>query len=351
MKIYVCSPYPIEGPSARYRLYQFDRPMRDRGIEFDIYPLMTPTIFWRKSNQLSLRWNDYLVLLFRFVIRFIDFFFKKYDAILIHREFSPFARGFFHAFVSFFARKPLIYDYDDAVFVQFPIGNLLKKSRIVLAGNTFLIEYAHQYANAENVFYMPTVVDLSQYVKVPKQIDSPVVVGWIGTYSTFEAYLLPFLSIISNVCARNQAEFHVICSLSAQKLITSHPVIFHEWSLENEIKYLNEFDIGVMPLKDNEFTRGKCAFKLIEYGALRIPAVGSNIGANSSVIDHGTNGFLVDDETEWAFFLEKLIKDASLRRRMGEVAYLKIEKDFSLNSKVDFLATILKGINEPSEVF
>jgi glycosyltransferase involved in cell wall biosynthesis len=346
MKVYVCSPYPIEGPSARYRIYQFENLMRDRGIEFEIHPLMTSDIFWRKSNQLQLRWFDYFTLFFRFIGRLIGVFLRKYDTILIHREFSPFARGFFHSILPILISKPLIYDYDDAVFVQFPISGLLQKSQIVLAGNAFLVDYARQFTESRNIYYLPTVVDLSQYTKIPKQTDKSIVVGWIGTHSTFEAYLLPVLDIISSICVKNNAEFHVICSLSVQKTIGDLPVVFREWSLENEIKFLNEFDIGIMPLEDNEFTRGKCAFKLIEYGAMGIPSIGSNIGANSTVIEHGTNGFLVNTETEWTLFLEQLIKDSVLRDKMGKAAFLRVKNEFSLDSKVDFLANLLKSVSK-----
>jgi glycosyltransferase involved in cell wall biosynthesis len=343
MKIFICSPYPIEGPSARYRLYQFEVPMRHHEIEFEIYPLMTSDIFWRKSNQLSLRWFDYFTLFFRFITRIFKIIFNQYDAVLIHREFSPFAREFFHAIFPFFTSKPLIYDYDDAVFVQFPIKRLLKKAQIILAGNVFLSQYAKEFAEEKNIYYFPTVVDLAHYKKTPKQTDKPVVVGWIGTHSTFETYLLPFIEIISDICVKNNAEFHIICSSSVKKTTENFPVVFREWSLDKEIEYLNEFDIGIMPLKDNEFTRGKCAFKLIEYGALSIPSVGSKVGANSTVIEHGINGFLADTETEWATFLNELIQNSALRETMGKAAFLKVKNEFSLESKVDTLAAILKS--------
>jgi glycosyltransferase involved in cell wall biosynthesis len=227
---------------------------------------------------------------------------------------------------------------------------LLKKSKIVLAGNSFLVEYACQFTEPSNVFYFPTVVDLAHYKKIPLVRPKDIVVGWIGTHSTFKAYLLPYLQLIADTCLKNGAEFHIICSASVQKFLDDTSVVFHEWSLENEINFLGEFDIGIMPLEDNEFTRGKCAFKLIEYGAMGIPSVGSDIGANSTVIEHGINGYLASSEAEWIMYLERLIQDSALRNTMGEAAFLKVKNEFSLDSKVDFLANVLKSVGNPREV-
>ncbi|WP_407542125.1 glycosyltransferase family 4 protein (plasmid) [Deinococcus radiomollis] len=337
------TPYPLGGPSSRYRVYAFQEPLKVNGVQLDIQPFLTPQAFSLRMNGLP---NHPLVLadiaaaaLRR--IRQAQTSRRRYDLLYIHRQTAPSQHAYFDK-LFLQTGLPIVFDMDDAVFSQYSITSLLQGSVAATVGNRHLAEYVGLSAPSTTVTIIPTVVDTRYYTVRPalKPKARPVV-GWIGTGSTFRRYLLPVLPGLVRVCREAGAEFRVIASTDVRQQTVMAGAAYVPWSLLTEVQELQSFDIGVMPLSDDEFVRGKCAFKLIQYGAVGIPSVGTDIGANGDVIRHGVTGYLAPDAQNFEQRLAALLSSDDLGRSMGLAARRLIEEQFSLHSQTGRMAQVL----------
>ena len=268
---------------------------------------------------------------------------QRYDLIYVHRQAAPVAHKWFDA-AFLRAGLPIVFDMDDAVFTQYPIDDLLRGSVAATVGNAYLSEYVRRVSPQTQVTVIPTVVDTQKYtVRDARVPGARAVVGWIGTSTTFHRYLLPFLPGLVQVCSEFGAEFRVIASPDIRSRAEAEGATFVPWALSTELAELQAFDIGVMPLQEDEYVRGKCAFKLIEYGAVGLPSVGSDIGTNSDVLRHGETGFLAADQAGFQAHLAELLSRADLGRSMGLAARWVVEDRFSLASQIDALEQVLRG--------
>lgn len=345
INVLALSPYPLTGPSPRYRLYAFEQPLWERGIKLDIQPFLSPLAFRLRMNGAKNHPLALAQVATAAVKRLVQARTAqhRYDLIYVHRQTAPFAHSYFD---SAFLRSPLpiVFDMDDAVFTQYSIDRLLQGSVAATVGNGYLGTYVNQISPSTEVTVIPTVVDTRKYaVRSERQHGRRPVVGWIGTSTTFTQYLLPFLPGLVHVCQAYDAEFHVIASLDVQARAEALGAKFIPWGLETELTDLQAFDIGVMPLVDDNYVRGKCAFKLIEYGAVGIPSIGSDIGANGEVLEHGITGYLAKDLDEFKIYLANLLQRTDLGRSLGLAARQVIDERFSLSSQVDALEKVLRS--------
>ncbi|MDL2343603.1 glycosyltransferase family 4 protein [Deinococcus sp. MIMF12] len=345
LRVLALSPYPLAGPSPRYRLYAFQNPLRERGIELDIRPFLTERAFTLRMNGAK----NHPLALARVAFGLAERVAQArsvrgdYDLIYVHRQSAPLLHEHFDR-LFLRAGVPVVFDMDDAVFNDYPIDRLLRGSVAATVGNEYLGDYVRQVSPQTRVTCVPTVVDTTQYgIRPPRLPGTPPVVGWIGTASTFTHYLEPVLAGLLRVCRDHGAEFRVIASPDVRGRVEAAGATFIPWSMEGEIQALQEFDVGVMPLQDNVFVRGKCAFKLIQYGAVGIPSVGSDIGANGEVIRHGVTGLLAADPVDFETQLAELLRRPDLGREMGAAARRVIEERFSLHSQVDVMERVLRG--------
>jgi glycosyltransferase involved in cell wall biosynthesis len=247
--------------------------------------------------------------------------------------------------------KLLSYDFDDSCLYRdsvdrghhFSIARMVKLRVItryvdfVTAGNPYL---ASLCGRRPGVSIIPTPVDTAVYLPAPKP-DSPVVrLGWIGSRSTV-GYLNEIIpSIEAVVAARPNVTLAVIADVPPPE----RPFInFVPWREESEPAAVAAFDIGLMPLPDNPWTRGKCGFKLLLYGACGLPSVASPVGANKEIIADGETGLLASTPSEWTSALTRLIDDAALRRRLGAAARLRIDAQYSSRVVIPQWAGILKA--------
>jgi glycosyltransferase involved in cell wall biosynthesis len=344
MRVLTLSPYPFAGPSPRYRVYAFQEPLRARGIDLDIHPFLTPKTFelrmnGAKNHPLAMARVAFAALERLEQARTAR---KRYDLIYVHRQTAPVAHKWFDAaFLK--AGLPIVFDMDDAVFTQYPIDDLLRGSVAATVGNAYLAEYVQRVSPQTRVTVVPTVVDTQKYtVRGVHEAGVRPVVGWIGTSTTFHRYLLPFLPGLVRVCRAAGAEFRVIASPDVQARTEAEGATFVPWALSTELAELQAFNVGVMPLDDDEYVRGKCAFKLIEYGAVGLPSIGTDIGANSEVLQHGVTGFLAADQTVFEAHLAELLSRRDLGQSMGLAARRVIEERFSLASQIDVLEQVLR---------
>jgi len=267
---------------------------------------------------------------------------RKYDVLWIEKELFPMIPAWFERFILLVGKKYIV-DYDDATFLNYKeslipnkIAKIMSMSSCVVCGNKFLLDYAKN-ANAKKVKLLPTVVDLNCYTINKKYGRNVVVVGWIGAPCTVH-YLLPILDILAIISERVLLELHVVGAT------IKHPNINIKcipWSEKNESKLIQEFDIGIMPLSDSPWEKGKCAYKLIQYMACGLPVIGSDIGANRDVVIHGENGFLAKTHNDWFEYLEILINNPEKRTSMGKISRKIVEKSYSIKAIFPILKEVL----------
>lgn len=340
MKILFIVPYPTEGPSNRFRVEQYLPHLRERGITYSLRPFYSSSIYkilYKRGYYL----RKAASVLFFILRRIYDVFTaRSYNLIFIHREAYPFA-GYIFEWLFRLSGKKLIYDFDDSIFLKKPVKvkKMLRMSNYVIAGNEFLKNYASQYN--ENVSVLPTCINAQIYEpRIKTSNEDKVIIGWIGTLST-----AIYLDLLKNVYAAlanryKNIEFRIVGGGYLRN--SNLPIIFKEWSLESEVSDLKEFDIGVMPLFDDDWARGKCAFKIIQYMAVGIPTVASKVGMNTEIIENGKDGFLVSNEKGWIEKLSLLIEDKTLRESMGKAGRIKIENFYSLEANKQKYIDILE---------
>jgi len=352
-KVLFLLPYPIGlAPSQRFRVEMLLPLLDGEGITYTLRPFLSSntwdvlykggSIFSKAFGIIKGYFNRLQTVLFEA---------PGYEAIFIHREAAPLGPPIFEWYLAKILKKPIIYDFDDAIWIP-SITNenrlatlfkasgkvrlICKWSSTISAGNDYLCQFAQSNSSAR-IIRMPTVVDtVNRYTYIQKKKDRPVLIGWTGSHSTLK-YLYKLVSVLQLLQHDKDFEFLVICDKKPELNLKNWSFI--SWNAESEIEDLRKIDIGLMPLKADEWAEGKCGFKLIQYLALGIPAVASSVGVNKQIILENVNGFLCVDDKQWLNALKTLISDAELRQRFGEAGRKKIVESYSIEgNKGTFLS-------------
>jgi hypothetical protein len=216
---------------------------------------------------------------------------------------------------------------------------MVNASDLIIAGGHHLKQEAMRYVAGDKVHVIPTVVDIERYT--PKQDVShktDVMLGWIGSQRTLQ-YLKALMPVFEELGRRLPAvQLKIVCNAFLD--VPTMLVIKKDWSEADEVADLQGFDIGLGPLPDDVWTRGKCGFKLIQCLAVGVPVVCSPVGANKEIVRDGEEGFWARDNNECVDRLSVLIRDRQLRKRMGEQGRKRIEKDYSLQAMAPQLAKV-----------
>ena len=348
-KVFFLIPYPLkESPSQRFRFEQYFHLLKQKGFQCSVQSFLNShnwQIFFKSGKVMHKIW----ALIAGFIKRFLALFYAPFcDFIFIHREVTPIGPPVFEWIITRIFRKKIIYDFDDAIWLtdrnddslwmRFAKGRnkvryICKCSYKVSCGNEYLAAYARNYNT--NVIVNPTTIDTTlvhnpELHKNDKHVQGRVVIGWTGSHSTLK-YLLEAESVLRNIETRfPQVQIVVIADRKPDlKLKTLH---FSPWNANSEVEDLLKFDIGIMPLPNDPWTKGKCGFKALQYMALKIPALASPVGVNTIIIDNGVNGFLCNSSEEWEAALTELIENESLRKRMGELGRSKVLQRYSVES-------------------
>ena len=353
-RVLAISPIPEEGAGCRFRIAQFVPYLKTVGYDVEISPFFSSEFF-----QLVYRPGHYLQKTRAFAalalkrlqsIRHIE----RYDLIFLYREAFPIGPAWIEQWLSRPGCPPIVYDFDDAVFLpnvseanrmisslKYPqkIPSIVRASTHVVAGNDFLAEFARRYNSS--VETIPTCVDTDRFAPRANAVPSdPLTVGWIGSPTT-GTYLQMLSPVFEQVFARTPFQVKV-SGASADVRFGRVPTRNVPWSLADEVALFNTCDIGVYPLTDDEWSRGKCGFKAIQFMACGVPVVASAVGVNREIIDDGVNGFLASTEEEWVTKVSRLIEDRRLRARFAAAGRKTIEERYSLHVNAPKLASVLE---------
>nr|WP_239556359.1 glycosyltransferase family 4 protein [Dyella flava] len=195
-----------------------------------------------------------------------------------------------------------------------------------------------QQAGSRNVEWVPTVVDFERYSIVPRTPSNELVIGWIGSPSTAH-----YLRLVSEPLAALCRDRPMRCVAigARQDQLSGTPFTALPWNEETEVALLQSLDIGIMPLHDEAWERGKCGYKLIQYMACGVPVLASPVGENCNIVQHGQNGYLASTPAEWAVRLQQLIDDAQLRRQCGEAGRKRVEAEYCLQVQGPRLSSLV----------
>jgi glycosyltransferase involved in cell wall biosynthesis len=337
MKVLYFSKASDIGPSSRYRIFQYLRYLRSREFDVVVKPLFGPTYFWLLTWRAA--WPKVIAkaiyALLRFFKRAGDLLsIGRVDLIVIEGQLFPYCPATVERLLVKLNQKVVV-ELDDAIYLtrfhQRKISALLRVSSAAIVGNHVLANYAGRFASRVSV--IPTVVDTDRF-RPAAQLgsnqarESVMTIVWVGLASNFP-YLELVVPVIRELQRTERVQFRVISS--RPPAFSGVKFDFRLWSLEDEVENLQGGHIGVMPLPDTEWARGKCGLKLLQYMALGLPAVASPIGVNQEIISDGKNGFLASTEEEWHTTLIRLCQDSELRVRIGRAARKTVETEYSLS--------------------
>ncbi len=349
MRVLALTRYERLGSSSRVRFYQYFPYLKSQGVEIINAPFFNDDYV---KDLYSGRKASFRMILQSYFKR-ISLLTRKdtFDLLWVEKELLPwFPAGMEDLFQ--FPNIPYVVDYDDAVFhrydmhsftpVRWFLGNkidhVMQNAKLVIVGNEYLADRARK-AGANNVEYLPSVVDVSQYVFKPQETDSIFKIGWIGSPVT-----APYLNMIHEVVNMLNPEFDirlVLVGAGNSQLFPDIPKEILPWSEDSELNVTQQFDVGIMPLADGPFERGKCGYKLVQYMAGGIPVIASPVGVNQQIVEPGINGFLANSTDEWLAAFRTLRDSHHLRNKMGQAGRQKVEKLYNLKVTAPKLLVLL----------
>ncbi|MDO1528147.1 glycosyltransferase family 4 protein [Fulvimonas sp. R45] len=252
--------------------------------------------------------------------------------------------------------RPYVVEYDDALFHRYDrsanrmvrevlgskIDQIMANAACVIAGNNYLAAHAIR-AGAARVEVVPTVVDPSRYIVADDRFGKSLTIGWIGSPAT-EKYLNVVAGVLADACKRHSARLLLIGPRqSVRHLFPGVDVEICQWVEEEEASMVAKMDVGIMPLVDTEWERGKCGYKLIQYMASGVPFIASPVGVNDEIAKHG-GGLLADSQEEWREAIDRLLDDAPLRSEMGKDGRKSVTDWYSVDVQAPRLAAIFRDV-------
>ena len=335
-------PYPLGiSPGQRFRFEHYLPALRKSGFQYRVFSFLSENAYksffkgglFVKAGALLAGYFKRAGLLFTI---------HRYDFIYVYRETSPIGPPLLLWLNRWIWRKPVIYDFDDAIWLRdeggesslvasikwkSKVGTISRWAEKVNVGNRFLADYVTTQGGSPVI--IPTVVDTSTVHVRKNPAPSELIIGWTGSHSTLK-FITPLLPVLRSLREKYEFNFHIIAN--SDPGYQDSFIKFIPWSKESEINDLEEFHIGVMPLQDNNWSKGKCGFKAIQYLSLATPAVVSPVGVNTEVVRDGIDGFQAETESDWHEMLEKLIVSEQLRTEMGRAGREHIVKDYSVDA-------------------
>jgi len=356
MRVLFLSAYSELAASSRTRVYAYFPFLEKKGIGFRCI-CFSPKYLHNFASKHPAFFYKVAYLFISSLGKFIKIFqalalAKSYDIVFIQKILFPLG---LEKILKFF-NPNIIFDFDDAIFTSPKIAtdfwgkikiyfqnkyffNTLSAASCCIVENEYNKKIALRACSWVEIITGP--IDTEKYFVKGKKENERIVIGWTGSYSTTK-YLLEIKDVLRNISEKHDVIF---------RFIGADPVIgkvikcdIKQWSLEEEVLLVQTFDIGLMPLPDDDWTRGKGGYKLLQYMASGIPAVASPVEINKEIIKDGENGYLASNTREWEEKLSLLVQDCSLRMSMGKNARLAMERNYSLIAAADKLSNIFETI-------
>jgi len=351
--IFLC-PYPLGGaPSQRFRYEQYLPLLQQEGYTYEIYGFVddeTNRILYQPGRTVAK-----LIGVLRGFLRRVALLprLKNADFIFIHREATPIGPPWMEWIISKVLRKRMIYDFDDAIWLkdtsgvnnfisklkwQQKVSSICRWSFRVSVGNNYLAKFAAEY-NKNNIINPTTLDTLHAHRGLKNHGDRPLTIGWTGSHSTMK-YLYPLEGVLKRLEQRYHFRFVVISNRQPDMQLANLHYI--PWAQVREVDDLRQLHIGLMPLPDDPWAKGKCGFKALQYLSLGIPALVSPVGVNTEIVAHGTNGFVCNNNEDWYEYLSQLMDDAAMRTRLGRAGRKTVEARYSVQSNRDNFLSLFK---------
>ncbi|WP_180773218.1 glycosyltransferase [Thermoanaerobacterium thermosaccharolyticum] len=325
----------INQPSSRYRVRQYIDILKKYNIEIDDYFSLNGKYPPEGKNK-RIIWG--IKTLHERLKQTISVNIRKYDGTLLQREMI----STFNTFENFTPR-PRILDVDDAIYLH-KRGKFIRKiaenSDVVICGNKNLADVFEKWNN--RIYIVPTAVDTRKYVPSisKKKRKEKITIGWIGTSGGFK-YLYKIERALKDLLERNKNVELLIVSDNKPKFNLMDEYRYVMWNDKTEVENFQNVDIGLMPLIDDEWSRGKCSYKMLLYMSCGSPVVVSPIGMNQEVLDKASIGFGARNYySDWIDSIEYLIKNETMRIEMGKRGRQVVEENYSL----DFLSKKMSEI-------
>lgn len=343
-------PYPRgTAPGQRYRMEQWAPWLAEHGIAVTFAPFLSPIgmeILYAPGH-VTAKIAETLKGYWRLVRKLSTA--GTYDVAYIYREGALLGPAWIEAAIA--RRVPVVYDFDDAIYLPAAssanswtrrlkspekVSRLCGMAQCVVVGNEMLAQYARQHAAA--VVIVPSTIDTDQYQVHARPPNRRPIVGWTGSQTT-----AIHLEGISDALNRLRAVVdHELRIIGARPKLAGDHIHLLPWSAETEVADLRAVDVGLMPLPDDQWSRGKCGMKALQYMALGIPPVVSPVGMNASLVKHGVNGMHARTEDEWVENVAVLLRDADLRARLGAAARSTVEDHYSGRKHAGRVAQVLR---------
>jgi glycosyltransferase involved in cell wall biosynthesis len=331
-RVAILSKYNSKGASSRYRSYNYDKYFKSHNIEATYFPLLIGNYIDSLFNK-----NRFKIFIYQLtgIIRRIFqllFLMHKFDFLIIEKELIPNCPYFLEKLLLF--RKNFSLDFDDyvgtsyktnpfkRVFLKTKIDNLAKAAKFVTVGNNWYFTEI----NSNNLVYLPTVIDLNKYISIKKHNnDHLITLVWIGSPATI-TYLNNLKAVFLKLSQSRKFKLKIIGGKFNLPEVDIQEVV---WSPESEIEEILTADIGLMPLNDTLWEKGKCGFKLIQYMACGLPVVASPAPANEEIIENNKTGYIASDASQWEYYLDKLMREHELRADFGYKGRKRVENLYS----------------------
>jgi len=326
----------IDVPSARFRVRAYLPHLAHAGVTVTEFPARSgtypPSSTWRRPFWFGRRLGEALAGASRS---------RRYDLVLFQRELLA-------TFVTAepFYGRPRVLDVDDAIWLHCRGSFALRLARdcdAVICGNRYLVDYFS--ATGRDTYLLPTGVDTERFVPKAPTVTGRPIIGWSGSSANLR-YLEALDDPLSNVLKRHpRARLRVICDHRPRfNRVSADALEYIPWSQGSEVSTLQDLTLGLMPLKDSEWARGKCAFKMLTYMACGVPVVVSPVGVNAEILRAANVGFGAQAPDEWVGAIEALLGDHDLAARMGQAGRTLVESSYSISALAPQLAAILKQV-------
>src|SRR5918993_439350 len=358
MKVLAFASYPVEAAATRYRVHQFIEPLAARGIELKLSPFLDSRLFasFYQSSAAAKTAIKLLAASLKRVGHAFDA--RDADVILIQREAMIFGPPIIEWLAMQFSGRPMVLDLDDPTYVPYTsptygnVGKLLKWFRktddlirwasVVTCGNRAIAEHVRSKGTAAVV--IPTVVDTDVFHPVRSE-NKQVVLGWVGTHSTFP-YLESIFPVLQDLAKDHDFRLKIVGAGKREIEIPGVQIENLEWQLSREVADFQSFDIGLYPidasLYADTWAAGKSGFKAIEYMSVGIPYVATPVGVLGEIGEQGTTHFNATAPDEWRDSLSKLILDRERRQTMGLAGRQHVLDHYTLGAQADKLADTLR---------